>query len=125
MWTARQLAGRPGLSRWAPWVVVDARATFPFCSLTEQRDRVAYLETRGYQQIFSGDGYVVPHASGLFRRSTPPARRVADPLGGSASTPLMLGFSCPRTLSDCGAVHAPRNHSYSVTGEFDHERVAG
>lgn len=65
MWTARQLAGRPGLSRWAPWVVVDARATFPFCSLTEQRDRVAYLETRGYQQIFSGDGYVVPHASGF------------------------------------------------------------
>ena len=52
------------LPRWAPWVVADvARGTFPFCSLAEQRSRVASLEGRGYQQVFADDGYVVLHAT--------------------------------------------------------------
>jgi uncharacterized membrane protein len=51
--------------RWAPWVVADvARGTFPFCSQTEQRDRVGYLLAHGYQQVFADDGYLVLRADG-------------------------------------------------------------
>ena len=51
--------------RWAPWVVADvARGSFPFCSLTEQRDRVGYLLAHGYQQVFAEDGYLVLRADG-------------------------------------------------------------
>lgn len=48
------------LPRWAPWIVADVgRGTFPFCSLAEQRDRVASLLLHGYRQVFTQDGYVV------------------------------------------------------------------
>ncbi len=48
--------------RWAPWVVADvARATFPFCSVAEQRSRVVFLRAHGYQEIFADDGYAVLH----------------------------------------------------------------
>jgi uncharacterized membrane protein len=68
------------LPRWASWVVADvARATFPFCSLAEQRNRVGYLLAHGYQEVFADDGYLVLRAARRRHRSTPPVRRAARP----------------------------------------------
>ncbi|GAA5201192.1 hypothetical protein GCM10023322_80710 [Rugosimonospora acidiphila] len=63
-----QLSGRDTvllwdrLPRWAPWVVADVHtAEFPFCGLTDQLDRVRYLEDNGYQVTYQRDGYLVLH----------------------------------------------------------------
>jgi uncharacterized membrane protein len=63
-----QLTGRTRVVMWdrtplfAPWVLADTeRKAFPFCSVDEQRDRVAFLEQNGYREVFSERGYVVLH----------------------------------------------------------------
>jgi hypothetical protein len=70
-----QLSGRDTVLLWdgdggtppygAPWVVADvARPVFTFKSLTEQKQRVAQLESHGYKVVFSRDGYLVLHRPG-------------------------------------------------------------
>lgn len=66
-----QLSGRDTvllwdrLPRWAPWVVADTgRADFPFCDLTEQLDRIAFLTAHGYRIAYQTGQYVVLHQDG-------------------------------------------------------------
>ena len=54
----------------APWVVANVRhSQFTFLGgVREQRQRVAFLESNGYQVIFQRDGYVVLHRVGAGAR---------------------------------------------------------
>jgi uncharacterized membrane protein len=55
--------GTPPLG--SPWVVANVKQLqFTFYSVTEQKQRVAFLESHGYQAVFRRDGYVVLHRSG-------------------------------------------------------------
>jgi len=63
-----QLTARTRVVMWdrtplfAPWVVAQVNERiFPFCSLEEQEQRVAFLKANGYQEVFSEAGYVVLH----------------------------------------------------------------
>ncbi len=61
------------LPRYAPWVLADVgTGQFPFCGLAEQRARVDFLATQGYQVVYDRDGFVVLHHPG-----TPPVAPVA------------------------------------------------
>jgi uncharacterized membrane protein len=45
-----------------PWVVADvARSSFPFKTVAQQRDDVAWLEREGYRVVYQEDGWVVLH----------------------------------------------------------------
>jgi uncharacterized membrane protein len=66
-----QLTGRTtvllwdNLPRWAPWVLADTNGLqFPFCDVTDQRARLAFLLTHGYQVTFADDGFEVLHHFG-------------------------------------------------------------
>ena len=67
-----QLSARDTVLLWeqrstvsAPWVVADvARPDFPFRSLGEQGQRVAFLERSGYRIVFERKGYIVLHRGG-------------------------------------------------------------
>jgi hypothetical protein len=49
-----------GLPRWAPWVIADiGQPTFPFFSVTAQRDRLALLLRSGYRVVHQGGGFIV------------------------------------------------------------------
>jgi len=61
-----QLSGRARVllwderPRWAPWVIADVgQPTFPFLSVTAQRDRLALLLRSGYRVVRQGGGFVV------------------------------------------------------------------
>jgi uncharacterized membrane protein len=70
-----QLSGRDTVLLWdgdgytpllgAPWVVANIRQLqFTFTSVREQRQRVAFLQSHGYQVVFQRHGYVVLHRVG-------------------------------------------------------------
>lgn len=46
--------------RWAPWVIADVgQPTFPFFSVTTQRDRLTLLLRSGYHAVYQAAGFVV------------------------------------------------------------------
>jgi uncharacterized membrane protein len=54
-----------------PWVVADVKKrVFTFASRAQQIQRVALLERSGYQIVFSRDGYLVLHRSGVSRNAS-------------------------------------------------------
>jgi uncharacterized membrane protein len=54
-----------------PWVVADVKKrVFTFASRAQQIRRVALLERSGYQIVFSRDGYLVLHRSGVSRNAS-------------------------------------------------------
>jgi len=70
-----QLSGRDTVLLWdgdgytpplaAPWVVANTRRLqFTFFSVSEQRQRIAFLEAHGYRVVFRRDGYLVLHRTG-------------------------------------------------------------
>lgn len=59
---------------WAPWVVADTVAKWPFCKPREVSVRMRVLKTAGYQIVFHRGNYVVLHRTGpdpVLKASTP------------------------------------------------------
>jgi uncharacterized membrane protein len=49
----------------APWVVANVtQPQFTFSSVSQQQQRVLFLESNGYHVVFDRDGYIVMHRSG-------------------------------------------------------------